>query len=255
LNPFERSAEFYDFLYEGKDYAAEADYVDALIQRYLPGAQSLLDLGCGTGRHAIRFTEKGYGVVGVDRSPEMIAKARDHRKQLLPPIRERLTFEQADIRDLRLGRQFDAVVALFHVISYQISNDDLIAAFTTAKTHLHTNGLFIFDCWYGPGVLTDPPAVRIKTLCSGSKRLTRFAEPVMRVNENAVEVNYRFELTDESWRGYSEFFEKHVMRYFFVPELFLALQNMRFEPLTVTKWMSQREADRGTWSVAVIAKS
>jgi SAM-dependent methyltransferase len=255
LNPFERSAEFYDFLYEGKDYAAEADYVDALIQRYLPGAQSLLDLGCGTGRHAIRFTEKGYGVVGVDRSPAMIAKARDHRKQLLPPIRERLTFEQADIRDLRLGRQFDAVVALFHVISYQISNDDLIAAFTTAKAHLHTNGLFIFDCWYGPGVLTDPPAVRIKTLCSGSKRLTRFAEPVMRVNENAVEVNYRFELTDESSRGYSEFFEKHVMRYFFVPELFLALQNMRFEPLTVTKWMSKHEADRGTWSVAVIAKS
>jgi SAM-dependent methyltransferase len=146
LNPFEGSAEFYDDLYEGKDYAAEADYVDALIQRYLPGAQSLLDLGCGTGRHAIKFTEKGYGVVGVDRSAEMIAKARGHRDQLPPHIRERLTLEHGDIRDFRLGRQFDAVVALFHVISYQISNDDVLAAFTTAKAHLRTNGLFIFDC-------------------------------------------------------------------------------------------------------------
>jgi len=49
LNAFERSAGFYDELYEGKDYAGEADYVDALIRQYRPGAQSLLDLGCGTG--------------------------------------------------------------------------------------------------------------------------------------------------------------------------------------------------------------
>lgn len=255
LNAFEGSADFYDDLYEGKDYAAEADYVDALIQQYLPGAQSVLDLGCGTGRHARKFTEKGYSVVGIDRSPEMIAKAWCRRERLLPQIRERLTFERGDIRDLQLGRQFDAVVALFHVISYQISNDDLIAAFTTAKTHLQTNGLFIFDCWYGPGVLTDPPARRIKTLRSGSTRLTRCAEPVMRVNENAVEVKCRFELTDESSPGYSEFCEKHVMRYFFVPELFLALQSAQLEPLGVTEWMSQREPGRATWNVAVIAKS
>jgi SAM-dependent methyltransferase len=255
LNPFERSADFYDDLYEGKDYAAEADYVDALIQQHLPGAQSLLDLGCGTGRHAMKLTEKGYTVVGVDRSPEMIVKARAHREQLLPHIQERLTFEQHDIRDLRLRRRFNAVVALFHVVSYQISNDDLIAAFTTAKTHMQTNGLFIFDCWYGPGVLTDPPAVRIKRLCSGSNRLTRFAEPVMRVNENAVEVNYRFVLIDNTSSRCSEFYEKHVMRYFFVPELYLALRIARLEPLAVTEWMSKHEPGHGAWSVAVVAKS
>ena len=55
LYPFEKSADFYDELYESKDYTAEADYVDGLIQRHLPGAQSLLDLGCGTGRHAIKL--------------------------------------------------------------------------------------------------------------------------------------------------------------------------------------------------------
>jgi hypothetical protein len=120
---------------------------------------------------------------------------------------------------------------------------------------LRENGVFIFDCWYGPGVLTDPPAARVRTLCSGSTPLTRFAEPVMHVNENTVEVNYRFELVDESSRLRSEFLEKHVMRYFFVPELFLALQAVRLKPLTVTEWMSQREPGRGSWSVAVVAKA
>lgn len=254
LNPFERSADFYDYLYEAKDYAAEADYVDALIQRHFPGARSLLDLGCGTGRHAIKFTEKGYGVIGVDRSREMIAKAHGHREQLPSDIRERLALEHRDICDCRLDRKFDAVVALFHVISYQISNDDLLAAFATAKTHLRENGIFIFDCWYGPGVLTDPPVGRIKTLCGGSNRVTRFAEPVMLVNENAVEVNYRFELKDESG-SCSEFLEKHVMRYFFVPELFLALRTVQLEPLAVTEWLNEHEPDLRTWSVAVVAKA
>jgi SAM-dependent methyltransferase len=255
LNAFERSADFYDDLYEGKDYAAEADYVDAFIRQYLPGAQSLLDLGCGTGRHAIEFAGKGYTVVGVDRSPEMIMGAQGHRERLPLPTRERLAFEQCDIRNMCLGRQFDVVVSLFHVVSYQISNDDLIAAFTTAKTHMQTNSLFIFDCWYGPGVLTDPPALRTKSLCSGSSRLTRFAEPVMRINENTVEVNYRFVRTDKMSCRSSEFDEKHVMRYFFVPELALALQSVRLEPLAVNEWMSKHEPSRATWSIAVVAKS
>jgi hypothetical protein len=120
---------------------------------------------------------------------------------------------------------------------------------------LRENGVFIFDCWYGPGVLTDPPAVRTKTLCCRANRLTRFAEPVMLVNENAVEVNYRFELADESSYKDSEFYEKHIMRYFFIPELLLALQIAGLELLAVTEWMSQRDPGRGTWSVTVIAKA
>jgi SAM-dependent methyltransferase len=255
ITPFERSAEFYDELYEGKDYAAEAHYVDGVIQRHLPGASSLLDLGCGTGRHAIEFTEKGYAVVGVDRSPEMIGKAQRRREQLRYHIRERLTFEQGDIRDFRADQKFDAVVALFHVISYQTSNNDLLAALTTARTHLRENGLFIFDCWYGPGVLTDRPTVRAKTLYNGSNELTRFAEPVMSASANAIEVNYRFEFKNKATNQYSEFHERHVMRYFFIPELFLALQMVQFETLGVTEWMSNHEPALKTWSIAVVARA
>jgi SAM-dependent methyltransferase len=254
VTAFERSAEFYDDLYEGKDYAAEADYVDALIQRHLPGPQSLLDLGCGTGRHAIKFAEKGYSVVGIDRSPEMIAKAQRNREQLPPHLRERLTLEPRDIRDFRLGRQFDAVVALFHVISYQTSNDDLLAAFTTARSHLRENGLFIFDCWYGPGVLSDPPVVRVKRLQRGLCRLLRIAEPRMRINDDLVEIRYEF-LVSERRKRCSEFHEIHKMRYFFIPELSLALRIARFRLLAVAEWMTAREPDETTWNVSVVAQT
>jgi len=254
LTAFERSADFYDDLYEDKDYAAEADYVDLLIQQHSPGSRSLLDLGCGTGRHAIKFAEKGYSVLGVDRSPGMIAKARDHRQQLSQLIRERLTFEQYDLRDLQLDRQFDAVAALFHVVSYQNSNDDLIATFRSAKTHLKPAGLFMFDCWYAPGVLTDPPIVRVKRLLRGSSRLIRIAEPTMRFNENLVDIRYGF-ITTRASDGNAEFEEIHTMRYFSAPELSLALQITGFDVLAFREWLTGREPNKGTWNVSVVARA
>ncbi|WGS03080.1 class I SAM-dependent methyltransferase (plasmid) [Bradyrhizobium sp. ISRA443] len=256
MNAFEHAADYYDILYEDKDYAAEGDYIDRLIRQHFPEARSLLDLGCGTGRHAIRFAEKGYSVTGIDRNSSMIARAEGRRQTLASPARDRLVFERCDLRDLSLGRSFDAVVALFHVVSYQTSNDDLMAAFATANAHTRPGGLFIFDCWYGPGVLGDPPAVRIKRVYDEQQQpvLIRIAEPTMRINQNIVDVQYHFMNRDKNTGIYSEFYETHAMRYFFVPELFLALETVGFTPVVVAESMTNREPVWGTWNVSVVAR-
>ena len=98
---------------------AEADYVDALFNN-TTGARSVLDLGCGTGRRDRVHRERLHR--GWRRpQPGDDNEGLRSREQLLPHIRERLTFDHCAIRDLRLGRRFDAVVSLFHVISYQVS--------------------------------------------------------------------------------------------------------------------------------------
>jgi len=253
---FGRSARYYDSLYCDKDYAAEADYVDALIQRWAPGARSMLDLGCGTGRHAFEFARRGYTVFGVDRSAEMLARAQEQRARLLPPgLGRRLVFAHHDIRGLRLDRTFDCVVALFHVVSYQTSNQDVLDAFATAKSHLENGGVFVFDCWYGPGVLSDPPVKRTKVLQQGEQPLLRLAEPAMHVNANLVDVSYRFVFEEAGWETPSEFQETHAMRYFFAPELALALQIMGFKMAALTEWMNEREPDHHSWNVSVVALS
>ena len=115
-------ARYYDLLYRDKNYAAEAEYVEGLIRKFHPSARSILDLGSGTGIHASPLAEKGFTVHGIERSPEMHA-----RSQALAENRvaghDRLTFTTGDIRDIRLNKRFDAVIALFHVISYQTTND------------------------------------------------------------------------------------------------------------------------------------
>ena len=255
MTVFGRSARFYDSLYSDKDYAAEADYVDALIQRWAPGARSLLELGCGTGRHAFEFARRGYTVFGVDRSAEMLVRAQKKRARLPPGLGERLVFAHHDIRGLQLDRAFDCVAALFHVVSYQISNEDVLAAFAAAKAHLRENGLFVFDCWYGPGVLSDPPVRRTKALRQGEQQLLRIAEPTMHINANLVDVSYQFVVEEGGWAAPAEFGETHRMRYFFASELALALQMTGFKMAALTEWMSEREPDHHSWNVSVAALS
>ena len=165
-------ARYYDLLYRDKDYAAEAEYVAGLIRKFHPSAGSILELGSGTGIHASLLAEKGFTVHGIERSPEMLA-----RSQALAENRaagdDRLTFTTGDIRDVWLNKRFEAVIALFHVISYQTTNNDVTAAFETARHHLNSSGIFIFDVWYGPAVLTERPVVRIKRMADDQTEIDR----------------------------------------------------------------------------------
>jgi SAM-dependent methyltransferase len=114
----------------------------------------------------------------------------------MTPGHGQLTFSPGDIRDIRLNKSFDAVIALFHVISYQTTNEDVTAAFETAGHHLKPGGIFIFDVWYGPAVLTEHPEVRIKRMADEKTEITRLAEPVLHPNENRVDVHYHVFVTD-----------------------------------------------------------
>ena len=243
MSVFNEYARYYDLLYRDKDYTAEAEYVHGLIQAQAPGAKSILNLGCGSGRHDRCLTELGYTVTGVDLSKEMLSAARNAAAD-----NASLEYVQGDVRTVRLAHSFDVVISLFHVMSYQVSNDDLLAAFATAHSHLKPGGTFIFDCWYGPGVLTDPPTVRVKELEDDVITVTRIAQPVMHPNENVVDVNYRVFLRDKASGTVREIVETHRMRYLFHPEVNLMLTMSGFEPQTSEEWLSAVPLSMSSWN-------
>jgi SAM-dependent methyltransferase len=195
---FKNYARYYDLLYRDKDYEAEADYVHSLIQRNAPGSSSIMELGCGTGKHAMLLAEKGYSVHGVDLSEGMLEEAESRRRSLPIEVREKLSFTHGDVRTVRVGATFDVVISLFHVVSYQTTNEDLQAQFETAKAHLKPGGMFIFDCWYGPAVLTERPEARLKQLEDECIQVTRAANPEIYPNENCVDVNYELVVREKA---------------------------------------------------------
>jgi SAM-dependent methyltransferase len=245
---FDAYAAYYDLLYRDKDYAAEARYVDALIQRFCHGATDILELGCGTGSHARRLAEYGYAITGIDRSEAMIRRAMQNKPTVTPSL---LEFSLADLRTFRSNRDFDVVLALFHVMSYQTSNDDLAAAIATVAAHLRPGGLFVFDCWYGPGVLTDPPVVRERRLHGDGIEVIRNATPKHYPNENRVNVEYKVQVRRNDEVATLE--ETHPMRYLFAPEVDLLLEAQGLRRVALQAWMDEAPPDLHTWNACFIA--
>jgi SAM-dependent methyltransferase len=249
MSVFKNYARYYDLLYQDKNYAQEAEFIHQLIQDYAPKANQLLELGCGTGSHALLLAKQGYSIHGVDFSPEMLQQACDRVSKLPPELSSRLSFTAGDIRSVRLNQTFDVVLSLFHVISYQVSNEDLQSAFETVRAHLRPGGIFIFDVWYGPAVLTNYPTVRIKRLEDDEIKVARIAEPTVFPNENIVDVNYQILIQEVNSSASEEIHETHRMRYLFKTEIELILQQYEMKLLICREWLTNKEPGLDTWGV------
>ena len=173
-------------------------------------------------------------------------------KQLIDLPREiaaKLRFDRGDIRTFRVEEQFDAVISLFHVMSYLTTTRDLEAAFTTAKTHLKSGGIFIFDCWYGPAVLSDRPTIRIKRLETEEILVTRIAEPIMHPNDDRVDVNCQVFIKDKMSNAVEELRETHAMRYLFKHEIDYLFDQVGIQLIDYREWMTNKVAGFDTWGI------
>lgn len=243
-------SQYYDLLYKDKDYIREVDYIYDIIKENSINAKTLLDLGCGTGKHAELFCEKGFTVKGVDLSIEMLKSA----KQRILGKENQLSFTNSSIQDLNLNKKFDVVVSLFHVMSYQNLDEELIQALEVVKKHLKKDGVFIFDFWYGPAVLKELPQTRVKRLENNDIKITRIAEPRIKCQENIVDVNYNIFITDKKQGQTIEKVELHKMRYFFDTELEILCKKLNLSIEVKYEWMTREHPTFDSWNVVWILK-
>jgi SAM-dependent methyltransferase len=249
MNVFENYASYYNLLYHDKDYAGEAKFIQKILLTHAPAARQILELGCGTGKHAVLLAAQGYQIYGMDQSVEMIQQADANLAQVSPEIAHNLKFTHGDIRNFRIPQKFDAVLSLFHVVSYQVENEDLLATFATAKEHLSTDGMFVFDVWYGPAVLNDRPTIRIKRVENEQIKIARIAESRLYPNDNIVDVNYQFFIEDKRQNIFKQFQENHRMRYLFKSEISFLAQKFGLRIIDCKEWMSDRDPGLDTWGV------
>jgi SAM-dependent methyltransferase len=249
---FAKYSEYYDLLYRDKDYASEAAYVAQTIRAALPAAHRILELGSGTGRHGRLLAGMGFEVHGIERSPEMVSIARCADAGMT--ANGSFTCEVGDIRTTRLGRAFDAVISLFHVISYQTTNRDLQAAFEVAAAHLVPGGVFLFDVWHGPAVLCEGPTRRTKVVSSEQLRVKRTASPDLDTNRGTVNVVFEMECEDMSTRDVVRFEEKHSMRYLFATEIDFLAQMSGLSTVKTEEFLTGHPPSRSTWGVAYLLR-
>lgn len=141
---YRKSAALYDLIYrDRKDYRTEAKQLDALLRLLEPAPRRLLDVGCGTGEHALRLARDfGYQVDGIDIEPDFVEIAA--RK--LPEAE----FSVADMRRFSLPGRYDAALCLFSSIGYVETETGLRDAFACIARHLKRGGWLVCEPWVRP---------------------------------------------------------------------------------------------------------
>jgi SAM-dependent methyltransferase len=252
---FQRYSAFYDLLYRDKDYAAEANYVARTIRNWTPHAHTILELGSGTGRHGRLLAAVGFEVHGIERSAEMVSFARATRVRPSNGAAGSFTCEIGDICAVNLGRTFDVVIALFHVVSYQTTNEALQSAFKVATDHLAPGGLFLFDVWHGPAVLSQGPSERVKEVADQRYRVKRTAHPELDTNRGTVKVVFQMDCEDRLSGETLQFSEEHLMRYLFPTEVAFLAQNCGLRCVQTEEFLTGDPPSPLTWGVAYTLQS
>ena len=240
---FQAYSQYYDLLYRDKSYVSEVEYVTDILDRFCVSGKKLLEFGSGTGKHGRLLAARGYQVTGIERSVEMVAKVEETSG---------FSCRQGDICTVQLGQTFDAVLSLFHVMSYQTSNETVQAVFNRAGEHLEEGGLFVFDVWYSPAVYAQKPEIRVKRMIDATTEITRIAEPVLHPNDNRVDVNYTIFARDLASDKFEIIREKHLMRHFSIPELELFAKTSGFVFVAAEEFLTGVAPSDNTWGVCLV---
>ena len=131
----------------------------------------------------------------------------------------------------------------------------MIKFFSGVRDHLNENGLFIFDFWYGPAVLTDLPKTTIKKLENEHIKVTIVAESKLHAQLNTVDVNFNVFVTQKEDSVSIEKKELHTMRYFFDTELEMLCEKYGFNIEAKYDWLNYKKPSFGTWNVVWVLKS
>lgn len=252
--PFREYAQYYDLLYQDKDYSGEARFVGRLLRRCLskPAEQTeILDLACGTGRHAQELAGMGYRVEGSDLSADMVTVASGRAEDLGLSIRfYNESFQSCN----RIDRRYDAVIAMFSAIDYLTDYSDIERSLKNIRGLLREGGVFVFDFWNGNAVLKSYSPTRVRRAEKGDRAVIRISNASLDTISQITTVNFDFMLL-KGGRIVREFSEVHPIRYFFPQEMMDLLVANGFEVVHRCPFLREdSEIKPDEWNLTYVAR-
>lgn len=175
-------SEEYHILYNNRNNEEAKVFIKNLM-RYLnlPISSTILDLGCGKGRHSKTLSELGYNVTGADLSPASIAHANQFSN-------ERLKFIVHDMRDLLPHEHFDCVANLFTSFGYFEKIEENIQVLNNIHTMLNDQGILIIDFMNAIKTQRELIPNEVKHIQGREFKINRYVEQGVIVKD--IQINY-----------------------------------------------------------------
>ena len=140
---YESFAHLYDEFMQTIPADEWADYIEQLFEKHQLRPHLVLDLACGTGSLALELNRRGYDMIGVDGSEEMLQQAGEKAENTGKS--EEILFLLQDMREFELYGTVDAIVCTCDSLNYLLEEEDIRQVFALAENYLDQGGLFLFD--------------------------------------------------------------------------------------------------------------
>lgn len=141
MSSYQTFAYLYDELTQNVEYEKRCDYILSFFEKNGIKSGVVLDLACGTGSMSIPFMKKGYNIIGVDYSEEMLEIASNR----LSEVGNNFSLLKAKMQEFELSEKADACICCLDSINHLNNIDDVQATFKNVYDSLNNNGLFVFD--------------------------------------------------------------------------------------------------------------
>lgn len=141
MGAYEKFAQVYDLFMDNIDYEEWVDYITDHLKKYGIEDGLVLELGCGTGTMTGLLADRGYDMIGVDNSGEMLAEAMEKRMESGQDI----LYLQQDMQEFELYGTVRAIVSVCDSLNYITEREELLQVFRLVNNYLDPEGLFLFD--------------------------------------------------------------------------------------------------------------
>lgn len=141
MSSYQTFAYLYDELTQNVEYEKRCDYIFSFFEKNGIKSGTVLDLACGTGSMSIPFMKKGYNIIGLDYSEEMLEIASNRFSE----VGDNFSLLKAKMQEFELSEKADACICCLDSINHLNNIDDIQATFKNVYDSLNNNGLFVFD--------------------------------------------------------------------------------------------------------------
>jgi SAM-dependent methyltransferase len=244
METFNQYANYYDSIYKEKKYSQEVDFLFSVIEKYsVNKVKNILSLGCGTAGHEIILAKKGLEILGIDASEKMLEIASQKSKEENVNIK----FKKADVTDFKTEEQFDFSMAMFNIVGYMSENKMMERILKNVSESLKKDGLFVFDCWYGPAVLKSRPENKIKEIEPG---LIRKTTQKLDIEKSIIDIT--FEILENDIVKTTE---THKIRFWYFKELEYFLEKNNFKIIKACNFLDlSSKISEDNWNIFFIAQ-
>ena len=240
-------AYYYDMLTENVDYDKRCEYICGLLAENHISEGILLDLACGTGTMSLMFADKGYDVVGVDGSEEMLTQAQEKKMESGADV----IFLCQRMEELDLFGTINAAVSTLDSINHVTDEDTVKEIFRRVSLFMEDKGIFLFD--------VNTPYKHREIL--GDNTFIYDLDEVYCVWQNSTDENLvttisldLFEKDEEDEETYYRYSEEFSERAYDLDDIRKWLEDCRFEVVAVYEEMTKESVKADTQRAVFLAR-